>query len=338
MSYSKIPAGKDLPNDIYVAIEIPANHAPIKYEIDKDTDCLFVDRFMATPMFYPANYGFIPNTLADDGDPLDVLVVTPYPVAPGSVIRARPVGVLHMTDEAGGDAKLIAVPHDKLSVLYKDVKEYTDLPALLLEQIKHFFENYKDPRKASGSRSKAGATPTPPAPRSPRPWPRSRSKRACRKKPQPRAFSFSLADRQGRSRHPLRSVDRRHALQPISVAVDGQQLPTALGGQAKLVAQAIDVGIQRPRGQHFLVGPEALVEIFPRQRPSQVGEQAAGQAVFAFGQADRRAGPGHGQLGIVEAEVVESLHLMLRGTRSPWRRSTAATRAFSSLGRNGLLT
>ena len=129
MSYSKIPAGKDLPNDIYVAIEIPANHAPIKYEIDHDTDCLFVDRFMATPMFYPANYGFIPHTLADDGDPLDVLVVTPYPVAPGSVIRCRPVGVLNMTDEAGGDAKLIAVPHDKLTQLYVDVKEYTDLPA-----------------------------------------------------------------------------------------------------------------------------------------------------------------------------------------------------------------
>ena len=103
MSYSKIPAGKDLPNDIYVAIEIPANHAPIKYEIDKDSDCLFVDRFMATPMFYPANYGFIPNTLADDGDPLDVLVVTPYPVTPGSVIRARPVGILNMTDDGGGD-------------------------------------------------------------------------------------------------------------------------------------------------------------------------------------------------------------------------------------------
>ena len=100
MSYSKIPAGKDLPNDIYVAIEIPANHAPIKYEIDKDSDCLFVDRFMATPMFYPANYGFIPHTLADDGDPLDVLVVTPYPVAPGSVIRARPVGVLHHHHDA----------------------------------------------------------------------------------------------------------------------------------------------------------------------------------------------------------------------------------------------
>ncbi len=136
MSYSKVPAGKDLPNDIYVAIEIPANHAPIKY-----------DRFMATPMFYPANYGFIPHTLADDGDPLDVLVVTPYPVAPGSVIRARPVGVLHMTDEAGGDAKLIAVPHDKLSTIYKDVQEYTDLPPLLIEQIKHFFENYKDLEK-----------------------------------------------------------------------------------------------------------------------------------------------------------------------------------------------
>ncbi|ANI00214.1 MULTISPECIES: inorganic diphosphatase [Pseudomonas] len=147
MSYSKIPAGKDLPNDIYVAIEIPANHAPIKYEIDKDSDCLFVDRFMATPMFYPANYGYIPNTLADDGDPLDVLVVTPYPVAPGSVIRARPVGILNMTDDGGGDAKVIAVPHDKLSQLYVDVKEYTDLPPLLIQQIEHFFANYKDLEK-----------------------------------------------------------------------------------------------------------------------------------------------------------------------------------------------
>ncbi|TVP91584.1 MAG: inorganic diphosphatase [Pseudomonadaceae bacterium] len=144
MSYDQIPAGKDIPNDIYVAIEIPANHAPIKYEIDKDSSALFVDRFMATPMFYPANYGYIPNTLADDGDPLDVLVVTPHPVAPGAVIRARPVGVLHMTDDGGGDAKLIAVPHDKLSVLYRDIKEHTDLPELLIQQIQHFFENYKD--------------------------------------------------------------------------------------------------------------------------------------------------------------------------------------------------
>jgi inorganic pyrophosphatase len=144
MSFSKIPAGKSLPDDIYVVIEIPANHAPIKYEIEKDYDALFVDRFMATPMFYPANYGYIPQTLSEDGDALDVLVVTPYPVAPGSVIRARPVGILNMSDEAGKDAKLIAVPHDKLSVSYKNVKEYTDLPELLIKQIEHFFENYKD--------------------------------------------------------------------------------------------------------------------------------------------------------------------------------------------------
>jgi len=147
MSYTQIPAGKDVPNDIYVAIEIPANASPIKYEIDKDMDALMVDRFMATPMFYPANYGFVPNTLADDGDPVDVLVVTPYPVVPGSVIRARPVGVLEMTDEAGSDAKVLAVPHSKLSSLYDDVQEATDLPPLLLEQIKHFFENYKDLEK-----------------------------------------------------------------------------------------------------------------------------------------------------------------------------------------------
>jgi inorganic pyrophosphatase len=144
MSYDKIPAGKDLPEDIYVAIEIPANHDPIKYEIDKDADCLMVDRFMATPMFYPANYGYINNTLSEDGDALDVLVVTPYPVVPGAVIRSRPIGILNMSDEAGQDAKLIAVPHDKLTTIYKDVKEITDLPELLVRQILHFFENYKD--------------------------------------------------------------------------------------------------------------------------------------------------------------------------------------------------
>lgn len=143
MDTSKIPAGKNAPEDINVIIEIPANSNPVKYEVDKDSGSVLVDRFMSTPMFYPANYGFIPNTLADDGDPLDVLVVTPYPVVPGAVIRCRPVGVLNMTDEAGGDAKLVAVPHDKLTPLYKDVKEATDLPPLLLEQIKHFFENYK---------------------------------------------------------------------------------------------------------------------------------------------------------------------------------------------------
>jgi inorganic pyrophosphatase len=144
MSFNDIPAGKDIPNDIYVAIEIPANSTPIKYEIEKEYDAVFVDRFMATPMFYPANYGYVPNTLADDGDPLDVLVVTPYPVQPGSIIRARPIGILDMSDEAGRDSKVLAVPHDKLTTLYQDVKEPQDLGSLLLDQIAHFFENYKD--------------------------------------------------------------------------------------------------------------------------------------------------------------------------------------------------
>ena len=147
MGYNMIPAGKDLPNDIYVAIEIPANASPIKYEIDKDMDALLVDRFMATPMFYPANYGYINNTLADDGDPLDVLVITPYPVMPGSVIRARPVGVLKMSDEAGGDEKLLAVPHEKLTQLYNDMHDIDDVPQLLKDQIVHFFEHYKDLEK-----------------------------------------------------------------------------------------------------------------------------------------------------------------------------------------------
>lgn len=144
MDFDKVPAGKSLPDDIYVVIEIPANSTPIKYEIDKDSSAVFVDRFMATPMFYPANYGYIPHTLSEDGDALDVLVVTPYPVVPGSVIRARPVGILNMSDEAGKDAKLVAVPHTKLSKLYDNVQEATDLPELLLKQIEHFFENYKD--------------------------------------------------------------------------------------------------------------------------------------------------------------------------------------------------
>lgn len=147
MGYNTIPAGKDLPNDIYVAIEIPANASPIKYEIDKDMDALLVDRFMATPMFYPANYGYINNTLADDGDALDVMVITPYPVMPGSVIRARPVGVLKMSDEAGGDEKLLAVPHEKLTQLYNDVHDIDDVPQLLKDQIVHFFEHYKDLEK-----------------------------------------------------------------------------------------------------------------------------------------------------------------------------------------------
>lgn len=144
MSYSTIPAGNDLPNDINVIIEIPANHDPIKYEIDKEHDAIFVDRFVATPMFYPANYGFIPGTLSEDGDPLDVLVISPYPVMPGSVIRSRPIGILNMTDESGSDAKLIAVPHKKLSSQYNHIQDIGDVPELLLKQIAHYFENYKD--------------------------------------------------------------------------------------------------------------------------------------------------------------------------------------------------
>jgi len=143
MSFAKVPAGKDLPNDIYVIIEIPAESSPVKYEIDKDADAIFVDRFMAAPMFYPANYGYINNTLADDGDPLDVLVLTPHPIMTGSVIRCRPVGVLNMTDEAGGDAKLVAVPHEKLSQAYSHIQDVDDIPQLTRDQIAHFFENYK---------------------------------------------------------------------------------------------------------------------------------------------------------------------------------------------------
>lgn len=143
MSFSDIPAGNDLPNDINVIIEIPANHDPIKYEVDKDSDAIFVDRFVATPMFYPANYGYVPQTLSEDGDPLDVLVVTPYPVMPGSVIRSRVIGVLNMSDESGEDAKLLAVPHSKLTKLYDHVNEISDLDELLVKQIVHYFENYK---------------------------------------------------------------------------------------------------------------------------------------------------------------------------------------------------
>ena len=144
MSLLNVPAGKELPEDIYVVIEIPANADPIKYEVDKESGALFVDRFMSTAMFYPCNYGYINHTLSLDGDPVDVLVPTPYPLEPGSVIRCRPVGVLKMTDESGEDAKLVAVPHTKLSKEYDHIKDVSDLPELLKAQITHFFEHYKD--------------------------------------------------------------------------------------------------------------------------------------------------------------------------------------------------
>ncbi|CUX97395.1 inorganic diphosphatase [Candidatus Hoaglandella endobia] len=144
MSLNQVPAGKDLPEDIYVITEIPANANPIKYEINKESGALFVDRFMSTAMFYPCNYGYINQTLSSDGDPVDVLVPTRYPLQPSSVVRCRPLGVLNMTDESGEDAKLIAVPHTKLSNEYDHIQDIYDLPPLLRAQITHFFERYKD--------------------------------------------------------------------------------------------------------------------------------------------------------------------------------------------------
>ncbi len=144
MSLNAVPAGKNLPEEVNVIIEIPAHADPVKYEVDKDSGAIFVDRFMATCMHYPTNYGYVPNTLSEDGDPVDVLVITPFPLLAGSVIRCRPVGVLNMTDESGKDAKVLAVPVDKLSTIYRGVKEISDVEPLLLKQIEHFFEHYKD--------------------------------------------------------------------------------------------------------------------------------------------------------------------------------------------------
>lgn len=144
MSYNSIASGKDVPNDINVVIEISAQGDPIKFEVDKESGAIFVDRFMGTSMRYPMNYGYVPQTIAGDGDPVDVLVVTPFPLPPGVVIRCRPVGVLKMEDESGTDAKVIAVPVTKLTPLYENVKTTDDLPPLLLKQTVHFFEHYKD--------------------------------------------------------------------------------------------------------------------------------------------------------------------------------------------------
>lgn len=144
MNLDRVEPGTDVPNDINVIIEIPAHSDPVKYEVDKDTGAMFVDRFMNTAMHYPCNYGYVPHTLSADGDPVDVLVVTPVPLITGSVVRCRPVGVLKMTDESGDDAKVLAVPVDKLCKVYRKVHDFRDLPEMLLEQIAHFFEHYKD--------------------------------------------------------------------------------------------------------------------------------------------------------------------------------------------------
>ena len=147
MNLDRIPAGKDLPNDFNVVIEISANAAPIKFEFDKDSGAIFVDRFMGTSMMYPANYGFVPQTLSDDGDPVDVLVVTPFVLQPGVVVRCRALGMIKMEDEAGIDAKLVAVPVEKICPMYKDIQKLEDLPQLLRDQMVHFFEHYKDLEK-----------------------------------------------------------------------------------------------------------------------------------------------------------------------------------------------
>ncbi len=147
MDLTKITAGPKPPQDLHAVIEIPIGGVPVKYEIDKNSGALFVDRFLHTAMFYPGNYGFIPHTLSADGDPCDVLVVTQVPVVPGAIIRCRPVGALIMEDEAGGDEKILAVPVDKLNPFYTDIRSYKDLPPIMCEQIAHFVQHYKDLEK-----------------------------------------------------------------------------------------------------------------------------------------------------------------------------------------------
>lgn len=144
MRLDAIATGKNPPNDINVIVEVPIGGEPIKYELDKNSGTLVVDRFLYTPMRYPGNYGFVPHTLSADGDPIDVLVCNTRAIVPGAVINCRPVGVLVMEDDAGGDEKIIAVPSTKLTRRYENVKNYTDLPPISIEQIRHFFAHYKD--------------------------------------------------------------------------------------------------------------------------------------------------------------------------------------------------
>lgn len=144
MDISHIPAGRNPPKDINALIEIPVGGAQVKYEIDKASGAMFVDRFLTTVMFYPGNYGFVPQTLSEDGDPIDVLVISPVPVAAGAVIRCRPVGALMMVDQNGKDEKIVAVPVDALNPAHHEIASYTDFPKILVEQIAYFFEHYKD--------------------------------------------------------------------------------------------------------------------------------------------------------------------------------------------------
>jgi inorganic pyrophosphatase len=147
MNIDKISIGKDAPNFVNVIIEVPMNADPVKYEFDKEAGAIFVDRFLGTPMYYPCNYGFVPHTLSDDGDPCDVLVISDYAIVPGAVIATKPVGVLIMEDEKGMDEKIIAVPAKKLNSLYEKIDDISELPEGLVNKIKHFFEHYKDLEK-----------------------------------------------------------------------------------------------------------------------------------------------------------------------------------------------
>lgn len=144
MDVSKISIGKNPPDDVHVIIEVPMGSEPIKYELDKDSGAVFVDRFLHTAMTYPCNYGFIPHTLSQDGDPVDVLVVGRRALMPGCVVAVRPIGVLLMEDDKGKDEKILTVPVSRLHPFFDEVNEYTDLPKILLDQIRHFFEHYKD--------------------------------------------------------------------------------------------------------------------------------------------------------------------------------------------------
>jgi len=144
MDISKIPIGTNPPYDVNVIVEIPIGGVPVKYELDKESGAMYVDRFLHTAMYYPCNYGFIPHTLSDDGDPTDAAVIGQIPVIPGVIIRSRPVGVLMMEDESGVDEKILCVPVDELHPFYGDIGSYRDLRPVLLDQISHFFEHYKD--------------------------------------------------------------------------------------------------------------------------------------------------------------------------------------------------
>ncbi len=144
MRIEEIPVGIDPPNDVNVIIEVSVGGEPIKYELDKASGTLFVDRFLYTPMRYPGNYGFVPHTLSEDGDPIDVLVCNTRVIVPGAVINTRPVGVLVMEDDAGQDEKVLAVPSHHVSRRYDTIADYTDMPSITIDQVRHFFEHYKD--------------------------------------------------------------------------------------------------------------------------------------------------------------------------------------------------